>query len=546
MSKKRAKKPSLAYILAALLVSALLCFSFAAADAYDELNYGGNDEPLLKGKGSKVVTTKDISATWFAGTTSVLCFVYTDATEVSGTVSYADSSGVHTSKWQIKDGGYGYVTSGTYQRSGSLSDNYAFITFYPKSLSVSRDENGTIDTGITLTIDSIGNRSDGKAGTASFDSIGFYVYADSATMNGRFLGSLSHLKKINNIMVQGKNDSVYDAEKSPTFTNYLTSGMADKMELSEERRINTAKSSDMVTMSKYLSGVSQSYTWGAKYKRQFVFTAKPGYRFDPKNIRFIFDGTDYSSYISVSVSNLNKTITVTFADSTAVYAKKSVKKVSFVNMNLSVTAGKKPSYTGYLNADGERFVDFTQCWKRSYDNKILTAEAEADTVYVWSAEFNPGNKFYIDGMPTITVNGNSLKLYSSNGFPATAKVSGGVLYLDIGGIKSSKGKVTPTPGIDLPDGEHSGIDIPDDPGGGGRIVIPDKDTTRTPTPTPTAAVTGGAVKPSVVPAYDDPNDSVDPNAPYSGEDDTAFTISVIIALLSLAAMCLTAGMSKKE
>ena len=542
--RKSGKLKALITVLTVLVFAMLIC-GISAADAYSELNYGGNDKPLLSGKGSTEISTKDISATWFSGTTSVLLFVYADSPDVTGTVTYTDSTGKHTSKWEIKDGGYGYITNGVYQRSGALNDNYAFITFYPKKLSVSRDSSGLIKTGITVTIDSIAKKSNGSAGSASFDSVGFYVYADSETMNGKFLGSLSHLKKINRIVVMGDNSSVYDCDKKPEFKNYLSSAMTSMMEFSDERRINVSNKNDVISMTKALSGTTQSYTWGAKYKRQFIFTSKAGYRFDTKNITLIFDGTDYSNYIDVSVSNLNKTITITFKDQTGVYAKKAIKNISFVNMNLSLTAGKEPKYTGYVNTDGVRYVDFSQCWKRSSDNRILNGAAESETEYIWSAEFDPGNKFYFNGMPEIKVNSSSLKLYTVNGFPATAKVSGNVLYLDIGGIKSSKGKATPTPGSFIPGNRDA-----DDP------LVPvitgksgDGDSSDKATPTPTKAPSRSDSDPgipSVVPGYDDPNDATEPAAPYAGENNKVMDICILIALLSLLAMIVVSGRREKE
>ena len=228
----REAKPGKFRLLGLMLVTVLaltLLFSHALADSYSELNYGGSDDPILSGKGSTEIKTGDISATWFAGTTSVIFFVYADSTDVPGSISYTDSKGKHTSYWEIKDGGYGYVTNGSYRRSGALNDNYAFISIYPTRLTTSKGTDGKINTGITVTIDKIGNKASGSAGVASLDSVGFYVYADSDTTNGRFLGSLSHLKKINAITLFGDNSSVFDVNKVPVFNNYLSNSMAEKM-----------------------------------------------------------------------------------------------------------------------------------------------------------------------------------------------------------------------------------------------------------------------------------------------------------------------------
>lgn len=512
--------------MACMMLLFLMLFGAALADSYSELNYGGNDEPLLKGKGSTEIKTKDISATWFSGTTSVIFFVYTDSPDVKGSFTYTDAAGSHTSKWEIKDGGYGYITNGTYVRSGSLNDNYAFISFYPNRLNISKAMDGTVSTGIKLTIDSIESKAGGFAATASLDSVGFYVYAGTDTANGRFLGSLSHLKKINSITLLGDNSSVFDANKTPRFNNYLGNAMAEKMEFSDELRINTANSRDYLSMSRSRAGISQNYTWGAKYKRSFIFTAKSGYRFDPKGFRFIFDGTDYSNYITVSVSNLNKTITVTLSDKTAVYAKKAVTEVRFVGIFLSLTADREPKYTGYVNVDSNRYLEFYQNWKRTSDGRLISGNVESETNYTWIAEFDPGDKFYFDGMPAVKVNGNTLKLYSANGFTASGKVSGNLLSIEIGNITSSKGKATPTPGIDIPD-------APKDNDSPWNHIEPDAPVRPEATVIPLNPVITETPLPDDV-------------SPYSGEDNTAMTVCMLLALISAAGMLALSGKGKKE
>ena len=517
----RKTKATIKTVMAVL--SLLLLVSFAAADAHSEIDYGGNEAPLLNGSGTKTIVTKDVETAWLASTNSVLFFVYADSADVVGTITYTDGYGTHTSKWEIKDGGYGYIKDGSYQRAGALSDSYAFISVYPSGLVTSRNTDGSINTGITVTIDTIAKKSDGTAGTASLDSIGFYIYDNSDTVNGRFLGSLSHLKKINSVLITGATTGVLDVDAKPSFVFSLGRGSTDKMELVDEIRTNIKDSKDVISKSAAMAGANQRYTWGNKYALSLVFTAKAGSRFDSSNMSVIRDGTDYTRYVTCTVSNLGKTLTVKFADSTAVYAKKAITEARFTNLYLTLREGRTPIFTGKLNVNQVRDLPITQAWHRASDGAILTGNAERDVDYYYTAEFEPGDLFFFKNMPEIKVNDNSLVLYTRNGYNATAEINNNRLYLKIEGFKALVDKNAPTP---VPDSGDSGSDVPvpDKPGNpdGGDI-----------TGNPTGSENPDEPDDPVITVRPDPNPN---DSPFAGEKRNVPLTCAYIGALALMGM----------